>query len=209
VRQVAAHLSQLGKPLHLQATICSAGGEGAEDSSLDTIASEILPHPLSVLGALWPGGLQHRGWSAVRPRSGEIRASLQHDGTSCSFVISMGGRPTECSFQITATGGTAYLDLFHGFATIEQAGVTRARKILHPFETSGRRFLSAAFNLAGRGLRREPAYPGLKRLIQLFYSAVSLNQPAPLDREAILGVARAREEIVVAAAARAPQEIVS
>jgi predicted dehydrogenase len=209
VLRAAAHLPLLGQILHFHAVFCSAGGASADPSALDEIAGEILPHPLSLIASMWPGSLPHRNWSAMHSGAGEIRAFLQQEGISCSLIISMHGRPTKCSFEITASGGSIYVDLFHGFAAIEPPGVSRTRKILHPFETPGRRLWSAAFNLAGRALSREPAYAGLRRLIEHFYAAISLNQTAPLDRAAILGVARARENILLAAGIRIPEDTLS
>jgi predicted dehydrogenase len=112
----------------------------------------------------------------------------------------MAGRPTRSSLEITGSNGAIYLDLFHGFAAIEPGAVSRIRKILRPFTTTGGRFWSASLNLCLRGLSRESAYPGLKRLISRFYESVLTGQAPPFSRAEILAVAMAREDILAAAA---------
>ena len=192
-------LTSLGGPVHIQAVICSAGGADSSGSHLDEIAAEILPHPLSLMASFYPELLDQCRWSASKPAAGEIRASGQAGGASLGILISLSGRPAECSLQITASSGSVYLDLFHGFAVREPAGVSRSRKILQPFETAGRRFGAATLNLAARALRREPAYPGLQRLIARFYAALSGAEAPPFSRKQIIAVARAKDEIVCSA----------
>jgi predicted dehydrogenase len=200
--QASGWLPSLGRLLHMQSVFCSAGGAGTGGAGLDEIADEILVHPLSLMASLAPGHLQQRSWSALRPSAGEMRVFGEQEGVSSSILISLNGRPAECSFHIIASNGSVYLDLFHGFAVMEPAGVSRSRKIAQPFETAGRRLWAAAWNLTARALRREPAYPGLPRLIGRFYDAVSLDQPSPFSQPDILAVARARDEIVSRAGMR-------
>jgi predicted dehydrogenase len=198
-RQAALWAPALGHPQHVQATICSAGGAGMNEAQLDRTASEILPHPLSLIALLWPDGARSWSWSAARPAAGEIRASGSYDAASAFLSISLSGRPTECSLRITGPGGGIYLDLFHGFAVREPPGVSRLRKALHPFDKAARELRAAAVNLAGRAVRRESAYPGLVRLIAQFYASAEGTGPAPFTRQNILAVSRWKDEIAAAA----------
>lgn len=198
VELASAWLSSLGEVLHLQAVVTSAGGGLSRGAALDQIAGEVLVHPLSIVASFWPDHLPQGNWSALRSAAGEIRAFGARNGISSAIVVSMNGRPSECSFHITASKGSVYIDLFHGFAVRAPAEVSRNRKIAHPFAAAAGALWSAGLNLAGRVVRREPAYPGLRRLITRFYGAVALGEHPPFSREEIIAVARARDEIIFA-----------
>jgi predicted dehydrogenase len=181
--------------VHLEATLCSAGGREAPFSPLDETAADILPHPLSVLERLLPGGLEAVGWSAMRPQEGELRALGTDAGRSIAVSVSMNGRPPRNELRVIGARGTLELDFFHGYAIWERAAPSRAQKVLAPFTTSGLRSLAAARNLAGRALRWEPAYPGLRSLISLLYTAIRDNSSSPIAPAESLAVARASDAI--------------
>jgi predicted dehydrogenase len=189
-------LPAIGRLLHLGVTICSAGGDGLATEQLDSIAADILPHPLSLLQRFLSGDLPEEDWVIARPRHGELRVSGDAMGASLSIFISMNARPTVCDFQIVGTEGTIYLNLFHGYAYLEPGRVSRARKIVHPFEHSLRNLSAAAINLGQRVLRRELAYPGLQRLISEFYSAVQTGAPSPISAEEAVAIARVRDRLL-------------
>lgn len=197
----AGSLPRIGRPLHCDATICSAGGSHMCAEQLDDLAAEILPHPLSLLDTFFPGTLVGIDWIHVRSGSGEWRiigAAADRD-FSISILVSLHSRPTQSSLRLTGTEGTIHVDLFHGFAVIESGGVSRARKIAHPFSLAARTFRVAGWNLAQRLVHREPAYPGLRRLIGLFYDAVRQGASAPLSGDHVVNVARVRDRLMVAA----------
>jgi predicted dehydrogenase len=194
-RRATAAISQLGRILHVDATICSAGGEHAP-TQVDDIAGEILPHPLSLIERLVPGLLKSARWTMRRPAAGEWRVSTDSQGVSISILISLHARPTEASLRVAMEGGMVEVDLFHGFATIDTAPASRAAKISRPFRTSARQFGTAAANLTRRIAAREGAYPGLRTLIFEFYEAVRGRREAPIRADEILAVAAARDRIV-------------
>jgi predicted dehydrogenase len=189
-------LPRIGRLLHLGVTICSAGGDGLAPDQLDSIAADILPHPLSLLQRFLPGELPEEDWVMARPRHGELRVSGEAMGATLSIFVSMNARPTICDFQIVGTEGTIYLNLFHGYAYLEPGRVSRTRKIMHPFEHSLRNLSAAAINLGRRALRRELAYPGLQRLISEFYSAVQTGGPSPISAEEAVAIARVRDRLL-------------
>ena len=191
-----AVLPGLGRMLHLEARICSAGGTGFPAAGLDQIAADILPHPLSLVERLMPGLSGSADWKVLRPDSGEWRAVAGGGGMSIDLLVSLHGRPTECSFQVTAEQGSIHLDLFHGFARIDRGSVSRAGKITQPFRTASAHLAQASLNLARRLVHREPAYPGLLRLIRLFYEAVRTGSGAPLQPAEILAVAQVRDSLL-------------
>lgn len=56
-------LPRIGRLVHMEGTLCSAGGAGlvsagtTNQTPLDEIVRDILPHPLSLMQAFLPNGL--------------------------------------------------------------------------------------------------------------------------------------------------------
>lgn len=198
-RQLERSAASLGPWRHIEATMCSAGAEG-RPAEADAIAAEILPHPLASLERALPGGLAGLGWSAARLAGGELRASGTAGETTVSICVSMGGRPTRNELRLIGSQGTIELDHFHGYAFVERGRPSRAGKALRPFSLSGRRAAAAAVNLSGRARRKEPAYPGLRSLIESFYEAARTRGEPPISFEETLAVATARAELVALSA---------
>ena len=62
----------------------------------------------------------------------------------------------------------------------------------------------AGWDLAGRAVARETAYPGLRELVQRTYDAIGSGSPPPIGAEETLAVAVARDAIIKAAAGQEP-----
>jgi predicted dehydrogenase len=186
-------LSKIGKLVHVEAEIRSGGAREADDDGRDQIAADILPHPLSMISAFLEGSISDINWSVQRPAAGELRVSGQAADASVSIFISMNSRPTENSFHLVGTDGTIHIDLFHGFSTFEPGAVSRTRKILHPFDVAIRTISAAGANLSRRAFRREPAYPGLRRLIGEFYGSIQSASDAPIAPAEAIAIARTRD----------------
>ncbi len=195
-RNAMARKAELGSILHIDATFCSAGATLVANQNSDSIAADILPHPLSLIERLVPGTLGTTDWTVLSVRAGEWRVCGRANGLSISIVISLNGRPTECAMRILTEDGAIDLDLFHGFAIVDRASVSRASKIARPFRTGAARFGHAGWNLARRLATRQFAYPGLHRLIAEFYHALQTGLSAPISPEEIIATALARDEIV-------------
>lgn len=193
-------MAEIGPLVHLEATACSAGGREGPVARLDETAADVTPHALSVLERLLPGGLASVEWRGARPREGELRAAGAGKGLSVELCVSMNGRPTRNELRAIGERGTLHLDFFHGYQVYERPASSRARKVVHPFELSGRRSRAAAGNLVRRALRWEPAYPGLRGLITALYEAIRDDGPAPIASAESLSVARVRDLILVDAA---------
>jgi predicted dehydrogenase len=193
-------LSSLGRLVHIQAVFCSAGaGDGAvTEASGDRVAAEILPHPLSLFELILPGSMPLARWRVTRPAAGELRLQTCAGDTTLSVLISMSGRPTRADLWVLGTLGSAYLDLFHGFALREPGRVSRLRKAARPFDVAGRLGFAAAANLGRRSLTREYAYPGLDELVRRLYRAISVGGPAPISAASVAAVARSRERALAA-----------
>ncbi len=190
------HLPRIGRLVHLEANICSAGGAGLDAEQMDSTAVDILPHPLSVMQKFLDEDITAAGWNVGHPVSGELRVFGQIKETSLSIFVSMNSRPTTNTFRIFGTNGAIHLDFFHGFSIIEPGGASRERKILHPFDLAARSFSAATVNLARRTARRESAYPGLRQLIEEFYKSIKLKSGPPITPAEAIAVAETRDLLI-------------
>lgn len=188
-------LDRIGRVLNLEATFCTAGGVGLPEDELDSIVAEILPHPLSLAQVFLPGGRVPGSWMKLRSQAGEFSAMTDINGVTVSMMISLQARPTQCTLKIFGTTGTIHLDLFHGYAFMEPGSVSKKSKILRPFDLTARRLAAASINLARRALSREPAYPGLTRLVAEFYEAIRTGKCAPITTESMLNIAWVRDTL--------------
>lgn len=204
VRAAAAHLNAIAPLIHLDFMICSAGATAGDDRTRDAVAFEVLPHPLSLVAGLLPGALPRMQWSARRPAAGELRVTGEADHVSISMLVSMRARPTRNRLEILGTGGSMHVDLFHGFVSSYPGSVSRARKITQPFVIAATDSAAAAVNLARRAIRREPAYPGLVRLMRQFYAGIGEGTPGPIPPADTLAVAEAWDAIAAITGFREP-----
>ena len=205
VLAAAEALPSLGEALRVDFRIASAGGEGLDDDARDALVADILPHPFSVLQALWPRQVARPGdWSAARPRAGELAAQGRLGDVSVNLYISLAARPPCCEADLFGSEGSLHLDFFHGFCAIRRTKPSRVAKALAPFRAAGGTAVAAAGNLAQRAWTREPAYPGLATLVARFHRAVRAGDACPVPPEAALEVAAMREHLV--ALSRLPQE---
>lgn len=181
-------------PLAVSFDFASAGGVGREAHELNQILVEILPHPLSILSEVWPEApLEQTSLFVDNSRDGELFTHSHHRGFPVTVKLSLNARPTHCSMTIYHEKGAIHLNLFHGFAVFESPAVSRFRKIIAPFALSINTLIAATRNLLERAINREPAYPGLRTLIQKCYRSVEQSTPGPISRNNTLAVATAAE----------------
>lgn len=194
-RRLFRSLGELRPVRHVDFTACSAGADGGRDPA--SVARNILPHPLSFLERLVPGGVGALSWEAVEAAPGELRLMAADGGFTATVLISMSGRPRENRVRVVGEGGTARLNLYHGYAVVSPAGrPTRVRKVLAPFHSAGRELAGAGWNLCLRALRRQPAYPGLRELVRRFHRAAAGPGGRPIDAEETLRVAEVRDLVL-------------
>lgn len=193
----------IGPLRHIDLMVCSAGADRGDDAARDRIAAEVLPHLVSLLVRLFPGCVARMPWTVVHPAPGEMRAITYAGAVTIGLMVSMGGRPTRNRMQLIGERGSVHADLFHGFAVVHRGRVSRVRKIAQPFVGGATEVLAAAGNIARRAWNREPAYPGLRRLCELFYAAVDGRKPPPIAAEETMEVARTCERLTQLARAAA------
>lgn len=199
VREVHSRLGALGRLVRLDAVFCSAGADGPDTPGPDAVVADVLPHPISLIQSLLPGALAHAEWTTHHPAPGELLVATSLGDTLVTIRVSMNARPTEAVLRLGGTEGSAHVDLFHGYATTEAGDVSQRRKVTLPFERAVRQLSGAGANLARRAARREPAYPGLRRLISAFYAACDGRQPPPISARAIHEAATVRDALVAQA----------
>jgi predicted dehydrogenase len=198
-------IPEMGPLRHVSYATCSAGAQGQDAPATAQIAAEILPHPLSLFARLWPA-IANVEWSVRGPAVGEIRALGQVNDVGLTISISMSGRPTMNEIELVGARGTTAVNLFHGFAVTSDGQVSRLRKAAKPLSDAASTAVAATGNLMHRAWQREAAYPGLRRLMALFYAAIRGEGPCPLSAEETLAVAHASDRILMALADRAGRE---
>lgn len=196
VKKAKMELGKIGKLVHIENIICSAGGIGMSELKRNIIVADILPHPLSLMQFLIPDRIDCCDWKTDSPDFGEFRAFCETEKTTLSIFISMNARPTECTLKIVGTKGSIYLDLFHGFAIMQPGKVSRANKTLLPFSISVRKFLIASMNLSKRIVRREFAYPGLNNMICSFYDSVLYKSDYQVSDKDTIIISRVRDSFI-------------
>jgi predicted dehydrogenase len=196
VQRGLSSVRDIGPLLHVDSLACSAGAVGTFAQAPDRLIAEIIPHQLSLVARLFPGALAGANWQLEHPRQGEVRASTVLEGVSLALLVSTHGRPTANTLRLIGEHGTLEADLFHGFSMQEPGDVSRAYKVARPFVRSGQTILAAGLNLAARARRGEPAYPGLRELIERFYEAVQNGAAAPIPACETLDVASARDTLI-------------
>jgi predicted dehydrogenase len=195
VEEAAALIPDIGALQRISFDICSAGG-GDDVSRLDQVASEILPHPLSMLQRLVGADLDALDWALARPSPGEWLATATLGQTLISISISLGARPTCFATRLLGSRKSILLDNFHDFATVLDGRASRATKIVQPLKHSLQTLSGASINLLKRAARGENAYPGLRTLVGRFYAAIRNGTPPPILPSEALAVAATRDRLL-------------
>jgi hypothetical protein len=130
------------------------------------------------------------------PLPGEIRALAESSGVTASLMISMRARPTRNRLDLFTAAGSLLVDLFHGFSVAEGGTVSRRRKIARPFLEASSLAGSAAVNLVRRTSRGETAYPGLRRLVRLFYESLESGRNSPIPAHEVASTALVGDHIM-------------
>ena len=177
-------------PLCVEFDIASAGGADRPEEEHDELLLEILPHPLSVLGALWPQQVNDAaGWHVERPRPGQLIAVGSHGDMPVIIKVSLQARPTRFAMALQHRQGRIEHDFFHDFVVFDSPRVSRFNKVTAPLSHSGRVFGASISNLVARGLHRQWAYPGLEELLRQFYRSVQSGE-TPIPAREYIAVAR-------------------
>ena len=193
--RVLARRDRLGEIVRIEGAVCTAGGSGLEAPERREIVIGILPHFVSLFRAL-VGPVSVVSWHILASTSDDLALVTRAGFTQISLFASLRGRPPRNELLVVGTERTARIDLFHGHCVWETGGLTRAAKAAAPFRRGAASLSMAAFNLAGRALRREPAFPGLRALIASAYRVVRHGGAPPVPPEEIVEAAELMERVM-------------
>lgn len=184
----------LGEAVRVEFNAATAGGDGLDSAGRRQVLWEILPHPLSVFGALAGQRSIEADWRVDRFDDQELALSADVSGARWSIFLSLRARPRALKLAWHGSRGSADVDFYHGYSAIRRGDDSRLDKALRPFEEASRQILQAGSNLLGRAVRGESAYPGLSALIAGFYG--SLHEDAGQSPAAeLLAIARLADAV--------------
>lgn len=193
-RSLAAQLGSLGTLRSVEFVTFTGGATHARGAERKAIALEILPHAVSLFRAL--GFALPAESFAIQRFSEDVLELSAHAGpTRLSARIDLCARPTCNELRVAGDGGTAIADLFHGYMTLDRAGLGKLSKALRPFRNAARTAAVAGTNLGRRALSGEPAYPGLLDLISRVYGAASPGGVPPIEAAEYLATAALNERL--------------
>ena len=193
--RVLARRDRLGEIVRIEAAVCTAGGSGLEPPERREIVIGILPHFVSLFRAL-VGPVSVVSWHVLASTSDDLALVTRAGFTQISLFASLRGRPPRNELLVVGSERTARIDLFHGYCVWETGGLTRTAKAAAPFRRGAASLSMAALNLAGRALRREPAFPGLRALIASAYRVVRHGGAPPVPPEEIVEAAELMERVM-------------
>jgi predicted dehydrogenase len=192
--RMLAQRDRLGEIVRIEGTVCSAGGEGLAPPARRDVLVGIVPHFVSLFRALM-GSVSPVSWHVLASTSDDLALVTRAGTTQLSLFATLRGRPPRNELLVVGTARSARLDLTHGLCVWEAGGISPAARAAAPFRRSAAGLSMAALNLAGRALRREHAFPGLRALIGAAHRAVREGGPPPVPPEEIVEAAELMERI--------------
>jgi predicted dehydrogenase len=192
--RLLARRDRLGEIVRIEAEVCTAGGEGLDADARREVVVGVLPHFVSLFRAL-VGPVSVVSWHVLASTTDDLALVTRAGLTQISLFASLRGRPPRNELLVVGTERSARVDLFHGHCVWESGGLSRVAKAAAPFRRGAASLSMATLNLAGRALRRETAFPGLRALIASAYRVVRHGGPPPVPPEEIVEVAELMERV--------------
>lgn len=197
VERIVAQQGRAGALELVEMSYFSAGAGAAAAEDLPRIAADILPHPVAIAQRLWPERpLDALDWTVTAAGARGWQMTTAIGPTTLRITLSLAARPTEATLALYGDKGAWEADLFHGYARFRDGTASRRSKAMRPFSDALSVLGHASANMAGRILRREPAYPGLRTLIAAFYAAIAGRGAVPILAEHAIAVAVLRDLFV-------------
>ena len=194
LERIIAQQHRIGAMELIEMRYFSAGAVGAAAKDLPRIAADILPHPIAIAQRLWPERpLDALDWHVTSVGTAGWQMTAAVGAVTLRITLSLAARPTEASLVLYGDKGAWEADLFHGYARFRDGIASRRSKALRPFGDALSVLRHASVNMAGRALRREPAYPGLRALTAAFYAAIAGRGAAPIGVDQAIAVAVLRD----------------
>ena len=177
------HKDRIGSLVMVSHLICSHGGDGKTAAERRRILQEILPHSAYLLFRFLGSSEPIDSLRVVRLTDDSLSLNCTHKDLLVNVDICLKGRPARNEFVAIGSDGSAFIDLFHGFARFENLRSGKAGKLLRPFVNSCATLTNAFSNLAFRVVRREAAFPGLLNTVDRFYKATKSHSSIVEDEE--------------------------
>lgn len=184
----------LGQIVYVSHVICSHGGDGKTATQRRKLLQEILPHSAYMLFRLLGTSKPIDALRLVRCTEDALSLNCVFNDTLVNIEINLAGRSARNEFVVIGTDGSASVDLFHGFASLEKYDSGKIAKVFRPFANSVSTFSNAFVNLVHRATRGEAAFPGLLNTIEGFYASVH-SRSSFIEEEEILCTTRLYERI--------------
>ncbi len=197
VMKMISCFERIGDPVSLELRFFSAGADHSSPEAFPIIASDILPHPLSIVQRFFPNTpLVSCDWRIQSVGLGEWECAALIEGVYVRIIIGVKSRPTLAQAMLRGTKGSFEADLFHDYVIWRDGTATRRTKIVQPFSSAAAHSAAAGANLIFRAISNEPAYPGLKLLLEKFYAACAGAGEPPISNGCILDVAKMRDRFM-------------
>jgi predicted dehydrogenase/nucleoside-diphosphate-sugar epimerase len=196
------HLPMIGDIIHVESyfsfkPVRRRPDGGAPSSAVDQLI-DILPHPVYLLlSALERDSRATPELTAVDVMpDGEVRAVIRSGQTLATLVVTLRGRPVESYLRVIGTNGSVTADFILGdIVKSFGPGASGPAVVVKPFSQASQKFWGSFGGLGRLLFRRQKSYPGLGELLNLLYTSVRENGPAPINRDSILATVRICEEI--------------
>jgi predicted dehydrogenase len=192
--RMLARRHRLGEIVRIEGAVCTAGGVELDAEARREVVVGSLPHFVSLFRAL-VGPVSAVSWHVLASTSDDLALVTRTGFTQISLFASLRGRPPRHELLVVGTERSARIDLTHGHCVWESGGLSPTAKAAAPFRRGAASLSMAAFSLAGRALRREAAFPGLRALIASAYRVVRHGGPPPVPPEEIVEAAELMERI--------------
>ena len=194
LERIIAQRRRIGTLELVEMRYFSAGAINAAAKDIPRIAADILPHPIAIAQRLWPDHpLDTLDWNVTPVGTAGWQMAAAVGSATLHITLSLAARPTEASLVLYGDKGAWEADLFHGYARFRDGTASRRSKALRPFGDALSILRHASVNMAGRALRQEPAYPGLRALMTAFYAATAGCGATPIGADQAIAVAVLRD----------------
>lgn len=191
VANLVSHLPKLGALATIDIVFQTAGG-GDDVTMWPRIAGDMLPHPVSILQKLFMvDDIAKAEWCFSTNTRGTWQLTTQIQQALVRILLSVEARPTCARIKATGDGGTFEANLFHDYGVWSAGRVSRLAKISGPGVNAAKHLAAFTVNLVARTVRREPAYPGLTKLVSEFHR-LDANR-IPISAGQIMQVAQIRD----------------
>jgi len=186
---VMEHLAEIGRMVHVESRMAFRTVRRTITSAEQ--CKDILPHAVYPLiqqlraGSTDPSSqIQIVGVDARA--SGDVCALLRLGECSAVLTVTLSGRPVEQYQDVLGTNGSLRADYIAGSAIRLPGPGSGIGALFVPYRRSLQTIVGATRTVVRRLTGSAGSYPGLSRLTEEFYSAITVGGPSPISPSSIL-----------------------